>query len=114
MLNSDKGFSTKNSNSKTTGSTKQATVDDEDEEEEEDGFDDLSNEEVDELLTEFFDELKGAGKKVTIASFMAWEEVQEMLSSGAVDKKMIDGCLKEAGVGKDMTYEQVSVIITIT
>ena len=66
------------------------------------------------MLTEFYEELKGAGKKVTVASFMKWEEVEEMLSSGAVDKKMIEGCLKEAGVSKDMTYEQVSVILTQT
>ena len=110
VLNSDKGFNTKTS--QTTSTKKQSAVKEmEEDEEEDDGFDDLSNEEVDELLTEFYDELKGTGKKVTIASFMEWEEVQEMLNSGAVDKKTIDGCLKEAGVGKDMTYEQVGMIL---
>ena len=113
---SEKGFGGKAAlSSKSVPLSEQNGAFDEDDESEGD-FEDMSAEEVDEMLREVFDELKGKkGKTLTMKAFKKWEDIEEMLEIGVIDAKTIDDLAEKVGVkkGGDIAYEQFKALVEL-
>ena len=115
-LESTKGFGSKTAlSSKPIPLTAQNSASDEDDEFDGD-FEDMSEEEVDEMLREVFDELKGKkGKTLTMKAFKKWEDIEEMLGTGIIDVQTIDDLAEKVGVkkGGDISYEQFKALVEL-
>ena len=115
-LESTKGFGSKTAlSSKPIPLTAQNGASDEDDEFDGD-FEDMSEEEVDEMLREVFDELKGKkGKTLTMKAFKKWEDIEEMLGTGIIDVQTIDDLAEKVGVkkGGDISYEQFKALVEL-
>ena len=75
----------------------------------------LDDEEFKELIKSDFDQLKGKNGKVSPASFKKWEEVENMIESGAVDSKTLDECIATVMDRKkgDMNFEQFYELVIL-
>ena len=115
-LESTKGFGSKTAlSSKPIPLTAQNSASDEDDEFDGD-FEDMSEEDVDEMLREVFDELKGKkGKTLTMKAFKKWEDIEEMLGTGIIDVQTIDDLAEKVGVkkGGDISYEQFKALVEL-
>lgn len=80
-------------------------------------FDDenMTPEENEEMLKMLFDTLRGKKPTVTLKTFMAWDDIQDMLSEGVLDQEAIDIFLDEVGYkkGSDLNYEQFAALVTM-
>ena len=120
ILESTKGFgkeSVASSKASPTPAMKQTENDSvfDDEEEDEGDFEDMSDEEVDEMLREVFAELKGKNKGLTMKAFKKWEDIEEMLSAKIIDAATIDSLAEKVGVkkGSDIAYEQFKALVEL-
>jgi len=86
-----------------------------DEDNDDDADDFLDDEEFKELIKSDFDQLKGKNGKVSSASFKKWEEVENMIESGAVDSKTLDECIATVMDRKkgDMNFEQFYELVIL-
>ena len=78
-----------------------------------DADEELDEEDLKEVAKELFDELRGKDKKVSVAAFMAWGDVKDMIADEVVTKEEIMEIISEAADGKkvldfDQFYEVVS------
>jgi len=95
--------------------------DDAAENKEEDGMEldfdgeEMTPEENEEMLQMLFDTLRGSKKTVPVKTFMAWDDVQDMLKDGVLDNETIDILLGEVGSkkGGELNYEQFSQLVTM-
>lgn len=68
---------------------------------------DLTDEEVDELMREFFDKLKSPKTgKVSVKALKNWDNIKDGITNGDFDMKKVDDVLKEFGVKNDLDYDQ--------
>ena len=82
------------------------SVDDGEGETVEDGEEDIDWEAVEELLEQseeeqaraVFDELRGSKPTLSLVEFLRWEDVQELLESGALSKDNLASAIESAGV----------------
>jgi hypothetical protein len=69
------------------------------------------------MTKDLFDTLKGNKKTVSVATFLAWDDVQDMVKEGVLDNDTIDILLEEVGVNKnrkgDLTYQQFSDLVRL-
>eukprot|EP01041_Mallomonas_annulata_P007472 gene7472-15292_t len=76
---------------------------------------DEDDEDDEELKQELFDELKGKSKTVSVKKFIAWDDVQDMLKDGDLDRAALDKGIKAVGADKsgELTFDQFSKLIDI-
>ena len=88
-------------------------VDDDDAADDDDEL--LDDEEFKELIKSDFDQLKGKNGKVSTSSFKKWEEVENMIESGAIDSKTLDECIATVMDRKkgDMNFEQFYELVIL-
>jgi hypothetical protein len=95
----------------TSASDKDSTDDEEDDEDELfEAGDELSEEEA---TREVFNELKEEGSEtLSLVSFIRWDDVQELLGSGALSKDDLAAAIEKTGVTVEsgsLTFENVSI-----
>ena len=81
---------------------------------EEDNEDDYSDEELEEMAREVFDQLRGKRKTLTVKKLKEWDEVASLLESGELTKSDVNSALEEAGVDiktGEISFEQFSQIM---
>lgn len=80
-------------------------------------FDDekMTPEENEEMLKMLFDTLRGNKKTVSMKTFMAWDDVQDMLKEGVLDQETLNIFVSEVGLkkGADLTQEQFIALVTM-
>lgn len=92
-------------------SAKVTAIEDNDDSEEGDGYgeeDDLSAEEMEEMMRETFDELKSPKTgKLSVKKFLAWDTIQESLVDESLSQEVVDTIIKKVcGDAKDLSFEQ--------
>lgn len=87
------------------------------EEEDDDALENLSPEELDNIRTEIFNELKTSKTNlVTIKNFMAWDSIKEAIETEEMTKQDVLEALKIANVNansKGMTYQQFCKVVSV-
>jgi len=77
----------------------------------------MTAEEIEEMTKDLFDTLRGTKKTVSVATFLAWDDVQDMVKEGVLDNDTIDILLEEVGVNKnrkgDLTYQQFGDLVRL-
>ena len=83
--------------------------------EDDESFEDMNDEEVDEMLQEVFEELKGKSKALSMKAFKKWEDIVEMIDSGIIDEKTVDSLASKVGCekGKDLSYPQFKALVEL-
>ena len=80
-------------------------------------FDDenMSDEENVEMLKMLFETLRGDKPTVSFKTFMAWDDVQDMMSEGLLDDETLNVFLSEVGVkkGGNLTQDQFIALVTM-
>jgi hypothetical protein len=78
-------------------------------------FEDMNDEEVDEMLQEVFGELKGKSKALSMKAFKKWEDIVEMIDTGVIDEKTVDSLASKVGCekGKDLSYPQFKALVEL-
>ena len=78
-----------------------------------DDFEELSEEEMEALTRDAFEELKSKNGKVSVKRFKTWESIKEALEEGDISEKDLEDALKKAGVGKsgEMDYETFKQVV---
>ena len=74
----------------------------------------MTPEELAEMTKDLFDTLRGNKKTVSVKTFLAWDDVQDMQSEGLLDDETLDALLSEVGTkGRDgeLTYDQFALLI---
>eukprot|EP01039_Chlorochromonas_danica_P002973 gene2973-3241_t len=84
--------------------------------EEPDGYfdDDDTDSLEEEMSQDLYNQLKGFDERLSVDSFLQWDEIQEILSHGTMDKETISFILSEAGVTNDViTYDQFREVVDL-
>ena len=74
----------------------------------------MTPEELAEMTKDLFDTLRGNKKTVSVKTFLAWDDVQDMQSEGLLDDETLDALLLEVGTkGREgeLTYDQFALLI---
>ena len=85
-----------------------ASVDDD-----EDDFEVMNDEEVDEMLQEVYEELRGKSKSLSMKAFKKWEDIAEMVDSKIIDEKTIDSLAAKVGCdsSKNLSFPQFKALV---
>ena len=74
----------------------------------------MTPEELAEMTKDLFDTLRGNKKTVSVKTFLAWDDVQDMQSEGLLDDETLDALLLEVGTkgrNGELTYDQFALLI---
>ena len=80
---------------------------------EEDDFEVMNDEEVDEMLLDVYDELRGKSKSLTMKAFKKWEDISEMVDSKIIDEGIIDKLALKVGAdsSKNLSFPQFKALV---
>ena len=80
---------------------------------EEDDFEVMNDEEVDEMLQDVYEELRGKSKSLTMKAFKKWEDISEMVDSKIIDEVTIDKLALKVGCdsSKNLSFPQFKALV---
>lgn len=79
-----------------------------------DDDDEMSPEEIEEFTRDLFETLRGNKKSVSVKTFMAWTDLQDMIKEGVIDNETITALMLEVGVkptSGEMNYDQFKELV---
>ena len=80
----------------------------------EEGFDGEGDEEIDDMIQEIFDDLRGKDDKVGVAAVKEWEDVKEMIAAKLMTSADLDEAIKSiAGAKKSLDFEQFYKLVEL-
>eukprot|EP01041_Mallomonas_annulata_P012805 gene12805-26999_t len=84
-------------------------------EEEEEEMGEMTEEQEMEIKRNLFNEMRGKSQTVSVRKFMAWEDVQDMMKEGIIDKTDIKEAITAVGADKtgEFTFEQFSELVDV-
>jgi hypothetical protein len=66
-----------------------------------------------EMARELYDELRASKLSLSVADFMAWEDIVDVMDTGVIDEETMKVIIEEVGITDDViTFEQVLVLFT--
>ncbi len=61
-----------------------------------------------EMARELYDELRASKLSLSVADFMAWEDIVDVMDTGVIDEETMKVIIEEVGITDDViTFEQV-------
>lgn len=69
------------------------------------------------MAREVYDELRGSNQKLSLQQFIQWEDVQELLDSGAVSRDDLADCIEKSGANIEddsestIEFETVRIVV---
>mmetsp|Transcript_10051 Transcript_10051/g.22600 ORF Transcript_10051/g.22600 Transcript_10051/m.22600 type:complete len:588 (-) Transcript_10051:102-1865(-) len=74
---------------------------------------DENGEEIESMTSDIYDDLRGKGKTLSVKSFKEWDELSDMIESGAMKRSSLEKALMKAGCLEtgQMTLQQFSKVL---